>query len=267
MPVYPNAPLALVALEVRYPELVEPADSRELRMAVRSLLPISGNVTEQTITFGMTPPVIGQRRFPRLASRDGTTALVVGHEALVLETTTYDGYDRYREVVERVLAAVAQVCGPDGIQRVGMRFIDEIRVPDVTEPPGDWTEWIVEGLLVPLAPDVKVGSEHFRPRTWQGEAVYDAGAGYAVRLRYGPQVGHAVPPNGPTRRLHRPGPGLFFLLDSDGSWTPQEEIPEFTPDRILHACDTVHEPLSALFKAIGTQRLVDEVFMAKGATE
>lgn len=267
MPVYPNAPLVLVALEVRYPELVEPVDTRGLRKAVRDLLPIPGNVTQQTITFGAAPPVIDQQRFPRLVSRDGTTALVVSQQSLVVETTTYDGYDQYREIVEQVIRAVADVQSPDGIQRVGLRFIDEIRVPGVTEPPGNWTEWIVEGLLVPLAPDVTVGSEHFRPRTWQGEAVYDAGAGYAVKLRYGPQVGHAVPPNGPTRRLKPPEAGLFFLLDSDGSWTPQDGVPEFSPDRVLDACDTVHEPLSALFKAVGTQRLVDEVFMETGGRQ
>ena len=158
MPVFPNAPLVLVALEVRYPELVESVDTRGFRKALRDLLPIPGNVTQQTITFGTAPPVIDQQKFPRLTSRDGTTALVVSHQALVLETTTYDGYEKYRQLAERVISAVTDVQGPDGIQRVGMRFIDEIRVPGVTEPPGDWTDWIVEGLLASLAPDVKVGS-------------------------------------------------------------------------------------------------------------
>jgi uncharacterized protein (TIGR04255 family) len=265
VPVFPNAPLVLVALEVRYPEPAEPLANAALRRAVRDILPLPENVTHQTVTFGGSgTPVVERRDFPRLVSRDRTIALVVTHEALVLETTTYEGYDRHRDLMSRVVSAVAQVLSPDGIQRVGLRFIDEIRVPQVSQAPGEWEGWIAEGLLVPLAPDVQVGSESFKPRTWQGGAVYDAGSGYTVTLRYGPQVGFAVPPDGPTRRLDHPEPGLFFLLDSDGAWTPQEEVPEFTPERILTVCDTIHEPLSALFKAVGTKRLIEEVFMAEG---
>ena len=265
MPVFPNQPLVLVALEVRYPEPAEPLQVAALRRAVRDILPIPENVTHQTITFGGPAPVIEKRDFPRLMSRDRTAALVVTHEALVLETTTYEGYEEHRNLIGRVVSAVGELLSPDGVRRVGMRFIDEIRVPQISEPPGDWKGWIAEGLLVPLAPDVQVGSESFKPRTWQGVAVYDAGAGYSVTFKYGPQVGFAVPPNGSTRRLNPPKPGLFFLLDSDGAWTPHEDIPEFTPERILAACDTIHEPLSALFKAVGTERLIKEVFMAEGS--
>lgn len=265
MPVYPNAPLVLVALEVRYPEPAQALTGAALRRAVRDILPIPGSATQQTITLGGAAPLVEQRAFPRLMSRDRTAALVVTDEALVIETTTYESYEEHRRLIERVVSAVADVIQPDGVQRVGMRFIDEIRVPEVVEPPGQWENWIAGGLLVPLAPDVQVGSERFKPRTWQGVAVYDAGAGYAVTLKYGPQVGFAVPPDGPTRRRSSPPPGLFFLLDSDGAWTPQNEVPEFTTEMILEACDTIHEPLSALFKAVGTERLIKEVFMAEGS--
>lgn len=267
MPVFPNAPLALVALEVRYPELVDPINVPGLRRAVRDLLPIPGNTSHDTITFGGPAPVVERQVFPRLMSRDRSSALVVTNEALVLETTTYDGYEEYRKLIERVVTAVADVAQPDGVQRVGMRFIDEIRVPGVDEPPGDWTDWIVEGLLVPLGPELQVGPESFKPRNWQGTAVYDAGSGYAVKMKYGPQVGFAVPPQGPTRRRDAPkGGGLFFLLDSDGAWTPRDEVPEFQAETILKACDTIHEPLSMLFKEVGTERLVNEVFMSEGGT-
>ena len=42
------------------------------------------------------------------------------------------------------------------------------------------------------------------------------------------------------------------------------ESPRSPPNRFLAACDKIHEPLSALFKAVGTERLINEVFMAKG---
>lgn len=267
MPVFANAPLALVALEVRYPELVDPINVPGLRRAVRDLLPIPGNVSRDTITFGGSASVVERQVFPRLMSRDRSSALVVTNEALILETTTYDGYDEYRKLIERVVEAIADVAQPDGVQRVGMRFIDEIRVPGVDEPPGDWTGWIVEGLLGPLGPELQVGSESFKPRNWQGTAVYDAGSGYAVKMKYGPQVGSAVLPQDPTRRRRVPKDGgLFFLLDSDGAWTPRDEVPEFQAETILKACDTIHEPLSMLFKKVGTERLVNEVFMSEGGT-
>lgn len=267
VPVFPNAPLALVALEVRFPELVDPINVSALRRAVRDILPIPGNTSHDTITFGGAAPVVERQVFPRLMSRDRSSALVVTNEALVLETTTYDGYEEHRKVIERAVTAVADVAQPDGVQRVGMRFIDEIRVPGVEDPPGDWTDWIVDGLLVPLGPELRVGAESFKPRNWQGTAVYDAGSGYAVKMKYGPQVGFAVPPKGPTRRRLAPKQGgLFFLLDSDGAWTPRDEVPEFRPELILEACDTIHEPLSMLFKAVGTEKLVNEVFMSEGGT-
>jgi uncharacterized protein (TIGR04255 family) len=266
VPVYPSAPLALVAFEVRYPSLAEPLDALSLRAKLREILPIPGSATQGTFTFGGATPIFEQQSFPRLMSRDRTATLMVTDEALVLETTTYDGYDEHRKLIEKVVAAAADVAGPDGIVRVGMRFIDEIRVPKVSEPPGDWSDWIAPGLLMPLAPDLTVGGRSLRPRTWQGVAVYDAGAGYAVQLKYGPQVGFAVQPNGDTRRrISPPSPGLFFLLDSDGAWTPQDTVPEFTPASVLDACDMIHEPLSALFKAISTDRLVKEVFMKSDA--
>lgn len=253
--VYPNAPLVLVALEVRYPELAEPIDVAALRREVRDILPIPGSQRQETITFGDSAPIVERKEFPRLTSRDRTTALVVNNEALVLETTVYGGYEEHRRLIDRAITSVAEILKPDGVQRVGMRFIDEIRIPEVTEPPGDWGDWVTGGLLVPLAPDLRVGSQTLKPTTWQGTAAYDAGSGYAVKLRYGPQVGFAVPPDGPTRRLSPPQAGLFFLLDSDGAWTPREEVPEFNPEGILEVCDTIHEPLSALFKMIGTERL------------
>lgn len=264
MTVYPHAPLALVALEVRFPPLAEPYDSAGLRRALKAKLPIPETATHETVTFGGPAPLIERREFPRLMSRDRTTALVITDEALVLETTTYDGYEEHRKLIEEAVTAAAQIVKPDGITRVGMRYIDEIRVPGVAEAPGDWSGWIVDGLLVPLAPDLHVGTESFKPTSWQGTATYDVGPGAAVKLRYGPQVGNAVPPQGSTRRKAAPDPGLFFLLDSDGAWTPEDEVPEFTPEAILVACDLVHEPLSALFKAVGTPRLINDVFNDAG---
>lgn len=258
---YPNAPLVLVALEVRYPELADPIPTSDLRRVLRELLPVPGSLTHSELTLAFnSEPVVTQRDFPRFATRDGRTSLVLTPTSLVLETSTYDSYETFRSLVESSVKAVYDLMAIDGIRRLGLRFIDEIRVPGIDQLPGDWNQWIVDGLLVPIAPQLHVSKGELAPRTWQGNVAYDTGDDeWTVKLRYGPTYGQALSPNSPTKGPTRED-GVYFLLDSDAAWQPMDEVPAFTVDSILAACDRVHEPLSVLFKSVVKPQLVEEVF-------
>ena len=96
-PPFPNPPLALTVLEIRYPELAEGIGRRaqqHMREALRERLPLVENITEEQVEVAIGAPMpasLQRRTFPRFVTRDRTTALVVKEGALVLETTTYKG--------------------------------------------------------------------------------------------------------------------------------------------------------------------------------
>ena len=222
---------------------------------MREHLPLTENVNENIIAFGPDGPMPAKTRtFPRFTTRDRTTALVITPEAAVVETTDYDGFDAFLGLVEVVMAAVEDSVQPDGIVRVGLRYIDEIRVPTVTELPGDWSGYIDDHLLAAVSPDFLAKTE-LEPKAWQGLVQYATGTDQVLQVRYGPQEGYAVNPKGPTRRKDPARPGPFFLLDSDSWWEPADEVPAFTAAGVSDACKRLHPPLRHIFNVVSLDPL------------
>lgn len=254
----PNAPLVLAALEVKYPELT-PAQAHAarpaIREAVRGDLPLMENINENIFALGPEGPMPAQTRtFPRFTTRDRTTALAITSQAAVVETTDYNGFDAFLGLIQVVMQAVEDAVQPDGIVRVGMRYIDEIRVPTVTELPGDWTGYIDNHLLAAASPNFLAKTD-LQPRVWQGLVQYSTGKDQALQVQYGPQEGYAVDPNGPTRRKDAARPGPFFLLDSDSWWQPSDEVPAFTAEKVTDVCRRLHPPLRHIFGVVSLDRL------------
>ena len=264
-PPFPSPPLVLTVLEIRYPEIaggLGDDKSMGLKAALSEHLPLMESQTEEqfAVAIGAPVPASVQRRiFPRFSTRDRTTALLVKQDALVLETTTYAGWEQhFRPLVSEVVNTLGRVSRPDGVLRVGLRYIDEIRVPGIESAPGDWRGYIDGHLLAGAAPNFI--PTHMRPSVWQGVAQYQTVTGTTLADRYGPQEGYAVDPQSATRRQCPPHPGLFFLLDSDSYWLGDEEVPEFRADWILDCCDQLHAPAREFFKIAVTDKLRDEVF-------
>lgn len=263
-PPYQNAPLAAVVLEVRFPEQPEPLSRREqalLRQELGELLPLVENVKQDQVEVALgtsIPTSVRRRSFPRFVTRDRTTALVVNDTAMILETTQYDGYQKFRELALQVVNGVSGIVRPNGVLRVGLRYIDEVRVPSISELPGDWGGYIDQHLLAAVDPGFL--PDRLTPATWQGLVEYSTGPDSTLTLRYGPRDGYAFDPKGATRRKNFPKPGPYFLLDSDSYWLPGEEVPEFDATFVIDTCDTLHTPVQALFHVAVTDRLRDEVF-------
>lgn len=266
-PPFANPPLALTVLEVRYPELtadVGPRRQSVMRELIRDRLPLIENETENQVEFaiGAAPPSFRKRTFPRFVSRDRTTALAVKEEALVLQTTSYGGWrEDFRPLLETIVEAFASTSSPDGVLRIGLRYIDEIRVPSITSLPGDWREYIDHHLLAMTDEDFIPDS--LSPALWQGLVQYETGAESRLTVRYGPQNGYAIDPSSQTRRRNPPTPGPFFLLDCDSYWEATNEVPEFDPGWLLEMCDGLHRPTSEYFRIVSTDKLRTEVFSSK----
>lgn len=264
---YQHPPLALVVCEIRFLEVDTITDDARMliRDHVRPMLPLSEKQIQDIVTFQYNPaaPVASAMEktvLPRFMSRERTSALVVSPSSMVVETTIYPGYDNFfRELLAQSIRGVAEALRPDGVMRVGLRYIDEIRVPEVDSVPGQWHGYINEALLATVAPEF-LSATGLTPETWQGFVRYSTGPGSALAVRYGPATGHAVPPDGPTRRPKAPPPGVYFLLDSDSFWEAEAGVPEFEAEAILNICDHLHDPTRAIFEAVSTDRLRNEVY-------
>ncbi len=264
--VYPNAPVVLVALEARHP-VVEPmtaGEQSELKRLVASHFPLPQAMQTRMITApppGGTPTMTDEL-IPRFATRDQTAAVTFNAESVVLETTSHRSFEHLAELFRVCLEARQEVATVAGLPRLGLRYIDEIRVPELDGPSG-WAEWVAESLVAPASIGVGLGLE---AEQWQGVVGFDRAAGRQLMLRYGPREGFAVMPGGPLQRA-TPPPGMFFLLDIDSYWAPEGEVPEFTAAEILALCTDLHDPVSHVFESLITERLREEVLRNVGGDE
>ena len=263
--VYPNPPLALVAVEVRFPNS---AGTRPLPMnlqrSFRDLLGEGWVIESQKIQLltlavsaaGPVPQAMPMLTIPRFTLRDRTLAVAITEESLTIEATRYRHYPEFRKTVVSAVAAAAEVLLPDGIARVGMRYIDEIRAPSIAEEaPSDWQNWVDASLLAPQLG--RMNDAGFVSTGWEGAAQYRTGPDQKLVLRYGPRAGYVVNPVGPLKRPAPPGPGPLFALDFDCFWEPPD-IPEFDPEIIMDTCDQLRRPIRALFDMLVTDKLLAE---------
>jgi len=255
--IYAKPPVVLVAVEARHPDTSPLTDAHqsELKRLLAREFPLSQPQQSRTIvsTLG-APPTVTEATIPRFASRDQATAVTFGPQAVVVETTNHKSFEDLLGLVNTAIDARARIGEVDGLVRLGLRYVDEIRVPELSAAEG-WREWIHASLVGPSDVGQAIG---LVPRTWEGAVIFDRGEDRQLILRYGPREGFAVPPGGP---LHRstPAPGPFFLLDIDSFWTPSGEVPEFTASTVRDRCEDLHEPVSALFESLITEKLKREV--------
>jgi uncharacterized protein (TIGR04255 family) len=256
---YPNAPVALVTMEIRHPatdSLTESA-SRELKQLLVDQLPIERQA--QDVAWGMTAagqPAPTADRFVRYVNRDNTTAASLKNQAIVIETTAYSNFETFRDIVMQVVDARSQVSSIVGLERIGLRYVLEIRVPVGVDGRVDWNNWIDDQLLGPqrLAPGGLFLTE------WQGAAVYrEAQPGKSLIVRYGPGVGQALDQSYHLRRVTAPQTGPFFLLDIDSFWTPSGSIPEYNRDALITTFQDLYGPAQGVFQDMLTARLKDEL--------
>ena len=273
--VYPSAPLVLVAAEIRHPDTGPLGDKekQQLKRALAEDLPVARPLTRSggvmTIGAGTAPQFQSAptTTSPRFLSRDLGTSATFHQEAVVVETTRYAGFDTFLALIQRVLTARVNVGVLDGVERLGLRYIDEIRVPGVGDS-SSWRDWVRPALLGPnhLAADLDLRND-----AWQGISTYsgqlDADEEFdqmTLVVRYGVGEGYALAPDGELRRK-TPPPGPFFLIDIDSYWGPATAgVPTLDLDKLTRALEGLHAPVRNLFENAITDRLRDEVLRRDG---
>jgi uncharacterized protein (TIGR04255 family) len=261
--VYPNAPLRLVTAEFRFPLSPNLADGdllSALSKVLGGMLPIIEPVPQGLqLTLGLEPQ--SQKMTAggfRLLSRDRTVAVTVTASRLAVETTIYEHWEMFRESIETALRAVGEALEAiAGLDRVGLRYINEIRVPDAGTSIERWMPYI-SGELLAVS---RLAGQH-KVKTIQSALHLATGDNEELLLRYGMLEGHVVD----EMPLHLPCPpqdGPFFLLDIDSFWTRLGALEEFDTEAALAIADRIHEPVEGLFERAITERLREEVLRRK----
>jgi uncharacterized protein (TIGR04255 family) len=255
--VYPNAPVVLVALEVRHPtaDPLTPTESRAIKKLLSDQLPIERpgqQMNVQIMPGAASPATTTTEHFPRYINRETTLSVSIRKEAITIEASRYPGWEEFRALALSALDARMEIAPIAGVERVGIRYVDEIRIPDNGEV--DWADWIHLSLLGPNSSIIDLPINQ-----WQGVGIYGSQPGNMLVLRYGPREGFAVDPSSDLRRVKPTDGGPFFLMDVDSFWTPDGAIPEYDRDLLLATCNDLHMPVRALFEGLITDRLRDEV--------
>lgn len=255
--IYKHAPLALVTAEVRFPyspRLRQEDTLDRIQLALEDLLPVRRTEKRFTIQFntstGSQSSTIDVHRF---LDRTHTLSLVVSPEAFTVETTRYDEFHSFLTSVARVSDVLIQEKAIPAVDRVGLRYIDEIRVPESIEDAAQWTEWVTPGLL----PSIE--STPGPLKTSQGIALFDLGDSAQLQFQFAAVNGKPVVSGSPLRRQSVPEAGPFFVLDLDSFW--QAETPEKSTDFSLEflrsTLSRLHAPMGQVFQSALTDRLRD----------
>lgn len=257
--VYPNAPLVSVSFELRHPQTdpLTPQQRTLFKDLLSDDLPVmrTQQISSQRIDFGPSGPVtqVQTEDHPKYFDRKMTVAASLLSGSTVVETTQYPGWEEFRTLILKVCDARNHVSPIDGIERIGLRYIDEIRIPNTETP--DWSAYLAPSLL---GPGIEMHSV-LPLKEWQGISVYGPENGQSLVMRHATGEGFAVDPNGELRRKAPAYPGKFFMLDLDSFWVPESEIPVFSMPDIEKISKDLHAPIRTMFEQCITDRFRNEV--------
>lgn len=257
--VFPNSPLEYAVAEVRYPyapRLRQDGIRDAILLELEDLFPILKPVQLLTVTGAVGGPVSPQfDQVPRAFSRSRRTGLAVTANALTLDTTDYNTFDEFRSMINRCLLAVDKHASPAALERVGLRYVNEIRVPEAIIDARDWRGWVADVLVGPATLDNSHGALEL-----QGAVQYTTGQDQRLTFRFSAAREGSVVGDGPLRRRNTPGSVPFFVLDLDSYWEPPTDMsPTWASETVMKIIDELHEPVGAAFQSAITDKLRESV--------
>lgn len=252
--VFRKSPLALVAAEVRF------TDSARLRrqdtldtvaIALEGRFPFVRHVQQSGFQI-----VVGSPGAPVSASTPTTMATVLTGEtnteslsltstSLTYETTDYSEFQVLLDAVQNACRALLDAGVRPALQRVGLRYIDEVRVPERISDARQWADWIDHRLIEHFG----VGPAGHPVRMAQGVTTYDLGEGKGLNCSYAALNQGAVVAPEILRRPRAAIDGPFFVLDFDGFQEfPNDVAVPLDPETVLMSLAAVHSPAGEAFQ-------------------
>lgn len=249
--IFPNAPLALVAAEIRFTDaarLRQQQTKDEVTIALEERFPFAEPLQQAELNLnlvaGGAQPQIQERVGAVLKNANSTETLTIMSQSLTYETTAYASFEKLLEAVTAACDALDAAKVRPALQRVGLRYIDEVRVPEQVTDVRQWSTWINERLIGHL----EVGPEDIPATGTQSVSTYDLGGGKGLNFRLAAlNQGPIVVP----QFLKRPAipSGPFFVLDFDGfhDFTGQETVP-LSAAVVRDSLSAVHVPCGTAFQ-------------------
>jgi|SRR5271166_69816 len=248
--VFSNAPLALVTAEVRFtdfPRLRRQETLDAVAIALEERFPL--NTPNVLVNFGdIGPdgvPQVEQQRRVVLMNTAKTESVTIAPSSFIYETTAYREFDDFRMSVAAVCEALIGANVRPALVRVGLRYIDEVRVPEPITDARAWAKWIDNSVIGPLT----IGPDDVAVRSAQGLVTFDLGDGKGLTFQYAAlnQRPPVVQPQFLNRQHFEPGP--FFVLDFDGfrDFSGQEAV-RLDTDEVTNILTAVHDPVGEAFQ-------------------
>jgi uncharacterized protein (TIGR04255 family) len=244
-----HAPLELVICQVKFDETVAISDSRTILDVHTRLGGRAGQLSKvqesqvQVMEVPMGPagpaglPTTKTHRGWQLASDDGTWTATLLPDSLALQTTAFTSWkEDFGPRLHDLIDAVAEAAKPSMEQRIGVRYVDRIAIPDV-HVPGEWDSWIAPELLGPIL-HARLGPG---VRTIMQQVDLDVADDVRCTLRHG-----AMPD--PNRR------GMYqYILDAD---VFREGLRGFSSADVRAAADDFHDAAVKIFQQAITPKLL-----------
>ncbi len=154
---YENAPLRYVVFVLELSPaavLGERTTLDQIHDALKSVLPVREDGDQ------LTPGLVGLVRTPgaRFVSAQKDRAVAVTPDRIVIDSTQYSTFGEFADFVGRVLSTVAALAPGRACRRLGLRYVDEIRIPKAL--PGNveqWVAWVNGDLLSAALAHTAVG--------------------------------------------------------------------------------------------------------------
>jgi uncharacterized protein (TIGR04255 family) len=244
---YRDNPLKFVVCQIRYSVLQrfdEPGFLAEFQEGLREAFPQSSE--EQQVGLSLGPAGIAQAppaRVWRFRNPEETANVAVARDFISLETTAYESWESFAAELELVLRA-AQTLGISFRERLGLRYVNEMRHPEARAPAA-WREYLNAELLGMvggdvLGDDVIQALEDIRLREEDG----------SVDIRHG-YVGPAQTDNDP-----------FYVLDLDYY---DEQGREFDVEQTLQQLTSYHQVIHNIFEMSITDAMRDHLVIREEA--
>ncbi|MGI8845545.1 MAG: TIGR04255 family protein [Thermoleophilaceae bacterium] len=256
-------PLAFVAAEIRTsytPALVKDETLAEIQDRLPTL-PIAKREHRQAIIVG--GPMQPGETVLRLMTADMTTSLTLTAGTIALETTAYESVEAFTGLLEAALNAIGDIAPPPAVERVGLRYVNELRLAEAITNPSKWENWVCPELLAPFAGATEAlsaaGVDGVAFNGAQTVLSWQLSQQRALIARLGPVFGPPAVGSDPLRRPVQPGEGPFFLVDLDGFW-PNMPAPaeRYDPTRLLSTVRELHAPIEATFLWATTEKFRKE---------
>jgi len=250
--VFAEPPLALVAAEVRYaysPRLRRQEELDQIIIALDSRLPVVRPLQNFSVTIGLGGAAQGQAEaLTVLTNVANTESLTFGTNSFAFEATDYVDFPAFTDALGLICRAVVDAGVIPLVERIGLRYIDEIRVPEAIKGPLDWAGWVDDSLV----DQVSVGDAFAALRS-EGLISYSLGGSRGLNFRFAAVDGEPVV-GGLLRRRRTPEPGPFFVLDVDAFETYSSDPMVLSPESVIATLKALHDPAGVLFQRAITDK-------------